>query len=294
MLLFLKLPLIVLSTAFLVALHGAENATFLIFNNPSAAPLLNKFEQPVKTTGADGLLPRTPLRIVTSRELLGDQITTAMRVTFNKDIYFLVINDKGTIANLQQKSLHTFDHCTVLEDTVVVAATSVPLFRTYPPQPPASQLCKKGTMVARFFSIKGATYLRPLASKSDFYWTTATSSAFQAPAALVPEKQHYSFAEYQQRIQKRLIRANTQYDSLFCFFNKLTQQQKTVPHWEFSSQSDRYICTLQGSMETTKRLAESTRYLVNDIENILLGKSFSVTYTDNRIEIMHNKNSTSF
>lgn len=289
LLLFLKLPLLLIVTAFLSASYGASNATFLILGNSSVAPLLDKFEQPVNKNGANGLLPHTPLRVVTAHELLGDQITAAIRVTYNKNIYFLVINDNGT-----QKSLHTFEHCTVLEDTVIVAATSVPLFRTYPPQSPASRGCKKGTAVARFFSTKGATYLRPLTGDGNFYWTTATSSNFQVPAALVPVKQHYNFTEYQQRIQKRLTQANTQYDSLFGFFNRITQQQKTVPHWEFSSQPNRYIFTLQGSMETTKRLAQSTRYLVNDIENILLGKPFSVTCTDNRIEIMHHTNNTPF
>jgi hypothetical protein len=94
------------------------------------------------------------------------------------------------------------------------------------------------------------------------------------------------FTDVSRRIQKRLDLANELYKSYFNYFNNLTHQQKSIPYWQIVAEKGTYHCTLKGSQQTIIQLQQSTDYIVQDIEQLLLGKPFSVSSSGNLITIV--------
>ena len=87
-----------------------------------------------------------------------------------------------------------------------------------------------------------------------------------------------------QRIRDRITGVNRTLERLFEHFNTETQQQKHAPHWTVESSNTSVVCVLVGAPAAAD-FQQSTLYLVNDIENIVLGARLLVTHVPGRIDV---------
>jgi hypothetical protein len=215
---------------------------------------------------------------------MGDQITRGMRLSHFSTTYYLMLDDNGKPAGLPTSaSPSIFRQCTPLFDTVQIAVPSLKLYSGYPSSGKRTAI-KKGESVIRVFHFRGSTYCYRPGSSPLYGWSTLRTGTYRkSPVQKQPEKSAY--VHLHARIMKRLESTNRRYDSLFCYFNTVTSQQKSVPFWEYSEKNGIHHYTLNGSRETVMQLAGSTRYIVGDIEAILLGKPFSVAFKDGIITI---------
>ena len=71
---------------------------------------------------------------------------------------------------------------------------------------------------------------------------------------------------------------------LYNFFNHETRQNRQPPQWGVDASSNAILCTLQGEPDG-EAFGQSTFYLVNKIENTVLGSDLHVTHAPGRIEI---------
>ena len=67
--------------------------------------------------------------------------------------------------------------------------------------------------------------------------------------------------------------------------NHITNQGKLIPSGSVVTIKNAIQCRLSGSSQMTGQLEQSTRYIVQDIEQSLLGKPYSVSYKSGLIEI---------
>jgi hypothetical protein len=86
------------------------------------------------------------------------------------------------------------------------------------------------------------------------------------------------------RIEARISEANRTFIRLYTFFNRQTHQDKTPPQWHVEASDEEVLCELRDQPDGDA-FAQSTFYLVNEIENILLGSEFHVSHSPGRIEI---------
>lgn len=268
---------------FLCHLTTAAQSDFLIITNPDKLSILNQYEQPLSVSEKKSLLPFMPFQIIDQKETLGDQITEVMRCNNLENTYFLLKNENGGFTSTEHVTFQNIKNSTILNDTVEVISNFA-LSQKFPTKGIESAI-KKGETVVRIFQNGSNTYLLRL-SKPQVYGWCAVPNVFKKAKKIEPKEVTVNFTDIAQRIQKRLDAANELYKNYFGYFNKLTSQQKSVPYWQVVAENGNYRCTLKGAQQTTSQLQQSTDYIVQDIEKLLLGKPFSVSNSGNLITIV--------
>ncbi len=279
----LYLPSIITIIMSLYNLTYAVQSDFLIITNPQELSILNQYEQPLSDTEKHFLLQFMPFLIVNQKEVLGDQITEAVKCNNLGNIYYLIKNDKGGFLSSNTVTFQKITRATVLNDTVEAARDFV-LSQKFPSKGIETSI-KKGDLFIRIFQNGVNAYLFRIGKPSLYGWCNNPDFLKQ----ITKDEQLGKTADYSDivpRIQKHFNNINDYYKSYFSFFNTLTNQQKGIPVWEMTSDNGTYKCTLKCSQSTLDQLEESTHYIFQDIKQLLLGKPFSVSCTKNQILIL--------
>jgi len=265
-------------------LFAAPKCNFLVIGVPKNTDLFNEYEIELSAREKNNLPQGIPFQIVNAKQLMGDQIRQGMHLQYFSTSYYLILDDNGKAAGLPPSAqAKTFRNCTYVYDTVTVAVSAVKVYDRYPSQGKTT-LMKKGTRVVRIFRYRNATYLCRLSSPAMYGWTHVQNSSFKRTVA-VPKTSNDEFILVHDRIMRRLEQINNRYDSLFTFFNSVTRQRKSVPKWIYEQNGTLHRYILSGADETVTQLEGSTRYIVDEVEKLLLGKPFSVTYENGIITV---------
>jgi hypothetical protein len=261
---------------------SARQADFYIVSDLSPLLINDQYEQPLTTDDKKGIYPYSPFQIINKKELLGDQITEAVKCFYEGAYYYLLKDENGGIINAKKVSyLKQFSGSTIYD--TVESKRDITISQQYP-SGGTRHTIKSGQLVTRIFKSNGYYFIGTLSTPRHFGWCSENTS-FTASKA-VQESRKIDYTAYQNLIEKRLEAANEMYQSLFGYFNTMTNQDKAIPHWSLIIDGKVYRCILNGSKETISQIQHSTRYVVQDIENLLLGKPFSVNYSNNQITIV--------
>lgn len=264
-----------------------QKVDFLIIENLKSYSILDKYEQPISGQGKDIFQPYAPLQIINDDATLGDAITEAMKVQHNHKLYYLLKDDNGNLVG-DKKSLYrqTFKNCEIVEDTVsIIKARSILLAVQYPGKGKRTYL-KKDENCIRMFRYKNLYYIQTIGSSERYGWCSLSQKgAWKIVEHTTPQKDYVLSSFLQERIVARIDKANRTYIQYFEYFNQITHQQKSIPQWRYTSGEDMIHCTLTGTYQNTEQLEESTYYLVQDLENMLLGKPYVVEYQTGEIVI---------
>lgn len=267
---------------FLYSISTAEQFDFFIIDNPSGLSILNQYEQPLTDAEKRELPARFPLQITDSKSILGDQITEAIRCLNNGNTFFLLRNDNGNFKGSNKLSYNRISGCTPLGDTVTLTED---VFIT--PTLTSSHGIKlvKGSTVLRVFQKSPYVFLFSIGQNRQYGWCSRLNIYKKTEKSQVKTAE-FNTTDVLPAVKKRLEAANTSYRNIFSFFNDLTKQEKNIPFWEVTDNGkDSFKCTLRGSRQTIAQMESSTKYVVQDIEQMLLGKPFRVNFTDNIMTI---------
>ena len=116
-------------------------------------------------------------------------------------------------------------------------------------------------------------------------WCSLSDKSAWQPVIRVKKVDTTLKSDLAERIIERIKRANETYEQYFERFNIITGKRKSIPQWRYSYSEELIRCTLTDPYKESNLLEESTQYLVQDIENLLLGKPFIVHYRDGEILI---------
>lgn len=262
---------------------AGERAEYLIISDPHKISIFNKFEQSLTENEIKSLYSNTPFQILNSRETLGDQITEALRCSYQGETYFLLLDNKGRLKNssasLYQK---TFQKCLPINDSVQLKQ-SINVYERYPSSG-AMVKCKPNQYVTRIFQFSTSFYIF-IPEKKFYGWVNNSQGIFNTIKKATPQSTAIKVSDITDIVQARLGAVNQYYRQYFEYFNTITQQNKTIPMWKMEIDGNRVHCVLSSSAHITDQLQQSTRYVVQDIEQMLLGKPFTVQYTTKEIII---------
>ncbi len=149
----------------------------------------------------------------------------------------------------------------------------------------------ENTRLRRWFSHpqkQSFYYVETLDGEKDFGWAFLNSEreniswyypdkeVAQSAAGLTPERI--------ERIRTAIEAVNRQIQLLFTHYNSTRGQSRELPVWQIFETADGLDCILQPAAYQGE-LKESARYLVNDIENIILGSGYNAAQKENVVEI---------
>lgn len=263
-------------------------ADYFIIADPLEYTIYNQYQQPLSSSEKSEFAPCSPLRIVDKNALLGDEITRALKFEFGRQVYFLLMDEDGKFTGEKPKpGRQSIKNCEVIGDTV--EATAGGLTVTGGSGKTAGIL--KGTRLHRVFRSDVRYYIAVLQDRVTYGWSsleprsawrTSSTGAVSETAAV-----DTGLSEaVKERIKERLVSANESYKSLFSHFNSLTGDEKALPRWRWeSSGGSRMRCELTGPYSNSDQLSESTRFLAQDMENLLIGTAFGVYCRNGEIVI---------
>jgi hypothetical protein len=261
-------------------------SVFLVAERPDRLLIYNKYQQTITPRERALLAPFVPMKIVRNNDLLGDGFTPCTAVEIKGELFYLVRGKDGELTGADRAgALHRFSDVSVIGDTITILSSGS--FSIAPPVGDTRRSVRRGERLIRYFSEGEQTFVGTLDHSPTFGFIRLPASG---------RKQSWDIArsagEVSAPIQPRVLAAvqqniedvNRAYQGLYSFFNRQTGQQRPVPHWNVSSSKALIVCTLQ-NRPSNADLTQSTRYLVKDLENALLGTTLKVTGTPDHIEI---------
>ncbi len=271
---------------FLIAVQRSNaGSDFLVVENTDRLQVYNKYQQEAPAKDRQMLVPFVPMKVLRANDMLGDGFTPCMQVEIDGQIVYLLKEKDGTLSHSELLGFEkTFSNATILLDTVRILSDHSIKFS--PINSPAKQL-SANDRVLRVFRHKNATYCRIFTTPPQYGWVDFTGRGEGRDWGLLkstaPANSSISTVVVQ-KIRARVIDVNRVLTRLFAFFNDETRQQRQTPQWNVETSRKKILCTLQGRT-SGESFEQSTFYLVNDLENIVLGSEFEVAHSPGRIEI---------
>lgn len=270
-------------TFLIVTQQSRAGADFYIVEHTDRLLVYNKYQQEATAKDRQILVPFVPMKILKANDMLGDGFTHCMQIEIGGQIFYLL---KDNAAGLSRSGPLGFDkifsNATILLDTVRILTRHSIQFSSI--NSSARQL-SVDERVLRVFRHQNLTYCRVLSNPPQYGWIDFSGRKdgknWIVLRNIAPADSSISSVVVQ-KVRTQVGEVNRVLAHLFEFFNKQTHQQKQPPQWNIESSQKAILCTLQGSSESFE---QSTFYLVNDLENIVLGSAFEVAHTPGRIEI---------
>lgn len=261
----------------------AERADYAIIESFDRLTVYNRYEQPLSEREQRSFLPYAPLRIHERDQVLGDMITRALSFTYDGETYYALHSHDGSRA--ESKFRRILAGCTPIGDTVVVTKPNAVRFTPSLPNVRTTYL-PKGERLARVFRSGNRCYVLRLGAKPMYGWAPVRSSWRAANAADERDDGTMPIG-LRKRLLGRIDQINETYGQFFGHFNELTGEHRSVPAWMPAEQGvDRLSWRLSKPYGTDARLRRSTQYLIQDLEGMLLGKPYTVTYNGGLLAVV--------
>jgi hypothetical protein len=283
------LPAIIVLCA-ISSLFAQTRADYMILTNPADYSISNEYQQPLSADEQRRFLPGSPLRIIEKEVIMGDQISRALKFNYLFETGYLLKDEKGGFAGEKNKSgRQVLYGCETIEDTVEIIKDGLNITGTQG----AKRTLKKGDRLLRLFRSNGRYYARTLSGGDALFgWTSLVpKSSWQKTGksfAMATGSDTLLPKALQDRLMKRIEQANRSYEAVFTHFNRLSNDDKSIPRWQTTSAPSSMTLTLSGPWGNTDELSLSTRYLQRDLETMLLGTGFWLTGKKGRIIISRN------
>ena len=271
------------------AAPGWGSDQFLIVERPDRLLALNGYQQSLSPQNQLVFRPYVPIRILKDRDVLGDGFTPCMRVEIEGALYFLIRDSNGHLTGDQHAGTRRTVLGTPLRRDTVHALKGGALVLTSP-DGGREQALTIGERMIRVFSSRGKTYVQCPGRSPAYGWVTLSPAAEDkqwsrahgvgVAASVIPGRIRDS-------VRAALVRTNTRLSSLYRFFNKQTGENRPIPHWQLDVSRVSLLCTLVNASPESD-FPQSTRYLLKDLQNYLLGTGFGVFPSSGGIEIRPN------
>ena len=257
---------------------------FLVVENIDHLQVYNKYQQEASAKDRQVLVPFVPMKILNANDVLGDGFSFCMQVEIDGQIFYLLKDKNSSLLRSELLGFcKTFSNTTALLDTVQILTGQT---ITFSPITSSVRTLQTGEKVFRVFGYQNTSYCRTLDTSPQFWWIDFRGKNNGKHWSILKRIAPINFSISSDVVHKtraRIEEVNRVLKSLFSFFNSQTRQNKPPPQWNIESSRKAILCTLQGT--TGNEFEQSTFYLVNDLENILLGSEFEVIHTPTRIEI---------
>ena len=269
-----------------ILLSQTPTANFLIARNPVELEILNQYQQKLTSSQKQSLLKYTPWQIIEPNILLSDNYTKAMRVKFDSQYYYFVRDeDENLITSSIAPQIETYKNCSLYDQFSEIIMDKAVLFREIPfslnREGFPKEYLEKGTVFRMLFK-KGSSYFVNVQSQNRFGWVRINN---RAAINYNNEKKKNSNSGFSEilltQLDEKIFQINSLYLRLYKYLNTKYAQQKTVPYWEIISLQNEIRLSLKN--ENHDKIKKSMTYLINDLENMIIGQALEINSSQEQI-----------
>jgi hypothetical protein len=268
------------------AQHSKSAAEYLIVEHIDQLLIYNKYQQRITRQEQEAFIPYVPMRILESNAVLNDNYTQCMKVELDGSIFFLIKNDETSFMGAEHLGFnHVYRNVTPLQDTVQLMTKSGAVLIS--PDKTRRFSLQDSDKLIRYFQDGDLTYIRLLFTISQFGWARL-GSAVRVITLQAQERDTHTLTGNPDktlgRVETKFKEVNTLLTNIFMYFNKRSNEKKTVPQWH-SVESEKSVVYVLEPQLYGASFPETDRYLTRDLDNILLGTLYIMSYTPGKIEI---------
>jgi hypothetical protein len=262
----------------------AKTADFVLLKSPQVLTIFNQYEQPLSSEEKALLSSNVPMQIVQVDVRLGDQITRAMQCGFEQKTYFLIKNENkelpGALGNVQ-----ILKNCAILDDTVEIIGDAARFSSEFPSRVFNIPL-KKGAVVVLMFRFNNIYALRTIGPGARYGWCPiSTQGEWRKKASAQISVDTALSSSIREELLGRIEATNESYKKFFDAFNRKTNSQKIVPEWKQLTTGSELRWRFNAPYDHIDELSESTKILIEQLRDILIGKPFTAVYEDGELTI---------
>ena len=276
----------VLSTLPATAQHSKAAAEYLIVEHTDQLLIYNKYQQRNTRQGQKGFVPFVPLKVLESNGVLNDNYTQCMKVELDGSLFFLIKNNETSLMGEGKFGFnHVYKNVVVLQDTVQLMTTSGAVLISSDRK--QQFVLQNGEKLIRYFQDGDLTYIRLLFTPVRFGW--ARLAGIVRTIVLSENEQDHATTsgipdKTLSRVEAKFKEVNQLLTTLFNYFNKQSNEKKLVPQWH-SVESERSVAYVLEPHMYGSSFPETNRYITRELDNILLGTIYTISYTPGKIEI---------
>ncbi|MGA2507701.1 MAG: hypothetical protein ABSF80_09520 [Chitinispirillaceae bacterium] len=260
---------------------------YFIVADPTIYTIYNQYQQPLSASEMAQFVAYAPFQIINKKVTLGDQITHAVEFLFQQKTYYLLMADDGKYTGEKSNTCRQiFFNVEAIGDTIETLADGLLMVSGTRRNVPIT----KGTLLIRVFKSGPRFYIAALNDRITYGWSLLEPKRMWRKSARTifsknAVKDTGLSETLKQRILTQIASANELYKTCFSHFNSLTGDDKAVSQWRCEINGNCMYCKLVGPDGNADQLSISSQYLVQEIENLLMGTDFGVVCKKGEIVI---------
>jgi hypothetical protein len=268
------------------AQHSKSAAEYLIVEHIDQLLIYNKYQQRITRQEQEAFIPYVPMRILESNAVLNDNYTQCMKVELDGSIFYLIKNDADSFMGGENIGFnHLYKNAVSLQDTVQVSSNNGTVVIS--PDKTQRFALQKDEKLIRYFQDGSQTYVRLLFKSSQYGWARL-GRIVHVIHAQEKDREITANTALQDRtrgrIEAKFKEVNTLLVNIFMYFNKQSDENKSVPQWR-SVESERSVAYILEPQSYGSSFPETDRYITRELDNILIGTVYTMSYIPGKIEI---------
>ena len=252
---------------------------YLIIENPAALVIYYQYEQRLNSNAKTQLRSNSAWRILVRDQVLSDQFTHTLKVTFNQTVYYIQIDDKGYPVNQDNAGeIQKLQNVKSLGDTVQIKTSGKLSIDSGRDRFKLSH----GMLLQRLFSYRGKTFVRQIGGQSSGWIVGKSSANWQIFHQEIDEtlQEEKLFAQ----VDRIIERYNTRIEKLFIYLNNQHNLEFVAPQWVVR-RSPAYLSYQFQPSDYQKQFNGSRSYLVQEVRDLLYGSAYQLNEQDSHITI---------
>jgi hypothetical protein len=261
-------------------------AEYLIVEHTDQLLIYSKYQQRIHQQEKEAFVPFVPLRVLDSGGVLNDNYTPCMKVELDGSIFYLIKNDADSFMGAENIGFnHLYKNAVSLQDTVQVFSNTGTVLIS--PDKTQRFALQKDEKLIRYFQDGSQTYVRLLFKSSQYGWARL-GRIVHVIHAQEKDREITANTALQDRtrgrIEAKFKEVNTLLVNIFMYFNKQSDENKSVPQWR-SVESERSVAYILEPQSYGSSFPETDRYITRELDNILIGTVYTMSYIPGKIEI---------
>jgi len=274
-----------LLAAFFITPVISQTFDVIILQKPRYLMAYDAFQQSLAPSQLAMIQPFVPMKIIKTRDVLSDGLTSCMKVEVDGDILFLLNDNSGKLAGWNKLgTVRIYKRKVFLQDTISIIESRKIIFENSADG--SQSYLTAGERCVRYFEDEGSVYIKCIGKDPVFGWikTLSTEEGILWKKVHVADIRSEFSSVLRERIYGRVQQMNQILAQVYTLLNRESGKRLTAPQWYANPQSESLSFTLIPN-SAIDLYPKSVELLKISLQTYLLGISYNVLITGNKIEI---------
>jgi hypothetical protein len=257
----------------------------ILVQNPGYLRAYDEFQQSLASSQLAMIQSFVPMKVLNARDVLSDGITHCMKVDIDGDIFFLLNDNSGKLAGWNKLgAVRIYKRKFILLDTIKVLVSHKIIFESFPDG--SQSYLTTGERCVRYFEDGGSVYIKCIGKYPVFGWIriSGTEEGSLWKKVHTEEVRSEFSPALHERVYERVQQVNRTLAQVYSVLNRESGKRLTAPQWYADSESESTSFILIPD-SAVRLYPKSVELLKTSLQTYLLGTSYNVLVTGNKIEI---------